>query len=244
MALFDRSVRPSMASDSSRQSPTVTSRSVPPLTTKMVAARRKAAAFHGPSCRRGVTEGAEFSEAAGVSQLRHQWDQVLRRPRTEDPLQARADHIGTDQHERADPQVARQGHPAVGPLRACPRQHRLPPIRVSCSVCPAGLPPLLPGVTGLFGQPAQQPDHPQSTPLLRPGPRRYRTKRRSSRPRLTHSAVRSLASSFAGFRGGNRSQSWRMSGPIDGAPTLIPSRSSTTVTSSDHRTTRPSDSGR
>ena len=166
MALFARSVRSSMASESSRQSPTVTSCSVPPLTTKMVAARRKAAAFHGPPCRRGITEGAEFSEAVRVSQLRHQWDQVLRRLRTEDPLQARADNIGTDQHECADPQVARQGHPAVGPLWSCPSQHRFPPIRVSCCVRPAGLPPLLPGVTGLFGQPAHQPDHPQPTLLL------------------------------------------------------------------------------
>src|SRR5665647_1155590 len=44
MALFLRSERPSMATESSKQSPTVIWRSVPPLTAKMVAARRNAAA--------------------------------------------------------------------------------------------------------------------------------------------------------------------------------------------------------
>lgn len=122
--------------------------------------------FHRPPRWRGVTERDELGEAFWVSQFCHQGDQVLRCPRVQYPAEARPDHVGTNQHDCADPQVARGRHPAVGPFRTRPGERRLPPVGVPCGVGPARHPPLLPGVTRLIGQPAQQPDHSPPASLL------------------------------------------------------------------------------
>jgi hypothetical protein len=110
---------------------------------------------HRPSRRGGSTQRCELGETAGVPGSGHDRDQVLRDAWGQDPVQARADHIGADEHQRADPQIARGGHPAVRVAWPRPGQQRAPPLRVAHRVGAADQPPLLPRVTWVLSQPVQ-----------------------------------------------------------------------------------------
>ncbi len=221
MALFARSVRSSIARESSRQSPTVTSCSVPPLTTKMVAARRKAAAFmvrpageasqRAPSSakpsgsRSFAINGTRFCGACGLkihsklgritsaqTSMSAQTRRLLDVDTPPWDLWGRA-HASIGFHQSAFPA-------AFAPLAS----HR------SCQV---------------------SPDCSDNQPSSRTIPsRRFCCVARpwsiSNEAASMWASNRSLGCSVAGQvlagpRGGNRSQSWRISGPIDGAATLI-----------------------
>jgi hypothetical protein len=108
MPLSLRTDRLSMASDSCSQSPTVTSRNVPPLTltlTPRIVAAAQRGRLYRPS-RRGRVARLPSSVKPARSQPGSSSRPDSAGARGEDPIQAGAGHVGADQHQRGDAQVA------------------------------------------------------------------------------------------------------------------------------------------
>jgi hypothetical protein len=74
--------------------------------------------LHRSSRRGGIAERCQLGEATGVPGRRHHGDQVLRGPWGQHPLDAGTDHVGADEQEGADTQIARHRHPAARVQRA------------------------------------------------------------------------------------------------------------------------------
>ena len=117
-----------------------------------------------PALRAQPSEQGERRAVAGAGHLGGQ--ATPRRGEAQQPAQAGPDHVSADQHQQPRAQV-RQLCPG-GRSRSRPARRRvsdqIPPVGLVLGA--AGLPPLLPAITGVSMQPGQHRQHPQPAGLL------------------------------------------------------------------------------
>jgi hypothetical protein len=112
----------------------------------------------GRACRSGVGQLPQPGEPVWVPGGSHHRGQVPVGA-GQHPRQAGPDHIPADQHQQPGRQVVLIDGGGLPPF-AQPAQWKLHPGTARVVLGAGGQPPLLPGVPGERGQPAQQPDRP------------------------------------------------------------------------------------
>ena len=158
---------PAATCSSSTQSPTRTAATGPPLAARMTATRVRACCPVCSPTRPCVHDPASAANAARVAGAGHLGGQPAScRGETQQPAQAGPDHIGADQHQqpRAQMRQLRPGGRPRPPAGQPTRRDHVPPVGLVFRA--AGLPPLLPAVTGVGLQPGQHGQHPQPAGLL------------------------------------------------------------------------------
>jgi hypothetical protein len=116
-----------------------------------------------------VDQRAQLGEAAGITGAGHFRGQVPDRGGDAKPFQRRTDHIAADQGPQgaAEVEIGVLGEPdSPG---SDPVHHQSSPGGIARSVCPAGDPACLPGVTGLVSEPVQHSFQPAAAMGLTDG---------------------------------------------------------------------------